>query len=130
MKKILLVDGQKTILHVLDFALASSRIQTVFASSEREAFQRTSQHHFDLILLDGDLQGGEGLEVLRQLKLDEKTQDIPVVFLTGRDQLEDKIQALSLGAVDYLSKPFSLEDIHQCIDRILYPARNIRNQMA
>ncbi len=65
-----------------------------------------------------------GLEVLRQLKLDETTQEIPVIFVTGSNQLEDKVQALSLGAVDYLSKPFTLDEIQHCVNRVLFATRS------
>jgi len=124
MKKILLVDDQKTVLHVLNFALASSRIEIVLEINGQEALRQARAQQFDLILLDMHLPDISGLEVLRQLKLDETTQEIPVIFLTGSNQLEDKVQALSLGAIDYLSKPFTLDEIQHCVNRVLFASRS------
>ncbi|MBF0622602.1 MAG: SpoIIE family protein phosphatase, partial [Magnetococcales bacterium] len=61
----------------------------------------------DLILLDIMMPGMDGYEVCRRLKADSKTRDIPVIFVTARTQVEDEIQGLEMGAVDYIHKPFS-----------------------
>lgn len=61
----------------------------------------------DLILLDIMMPGLDGYEVCRQLKLDPKTRDIPVIFLTAKSQLEDEAKGLEMGAVDYITKPIS-----------------------
>jgi len=61
----------------------------------------------DLILLDIDMPGMSGYEVIKELKLNPETADIPVIFLTGKNETEDELLGLSLGAVDYISKPFS-----------------------
>jgi diguanylate cyclase (GGDEF)-like protein len=65
----------------------------------------------DLILLDIKMPEIDGFEVCRQLKLNPETQEIPVIFLSALDQIEDKVQGFNLGGVDYISKPFQVEEL-------------------
>ena len=67
------------------------------------------QHQYDCILLDRGLPHASGDEVLKILK--QKHHDIPVIFLTAKDSIQDRVQGLDLGANDYLVKPFSLEEL-------------------
>lgn len=67
------------------------------------------QHQYDCILLDRGLPNASGDEVLKILK--QKHHDIPVIFLTAKDSIQDRVQGLDLGANDYLVKPFSLEEL-------------------
>ena len=67
------------------------------------------QHQYDCILLDRGLPNASGDEVLKILK--QKHHDIPVIFLTAKDSIQDRVQGLDLGANDYLIKPFSLEEL-------------------
>ncbi|AEF80297.1 HD domain-containing phosphohydrolase [Leadbettera azotonutricia] len=73
----------------------------------------------DLILLDIAMPDMDGYEVIKKLKADRKTQDIPVVFLTSRDDPGNELEGLSLGAIDYVSKPFSPALLAQRIDNHL-----------
>ena len=73
----------------------------------------------DLILLDMEMPNMDGLEVCRRLKSDDRTQSIPIIFLTGRDTSTERVAAQKLGAADYLTKPFhptklSLEAERSC----------------
>src|SRR5436309_3219612 len=65
----------------------------------------------DLLLLDVHLGGDDGFELCRQLKADPVTAGIPVIFLTGRHQVRDRVRGLQLGAVDYVGKPFEYEEL-------------------
>ena len=67
------------------------------------------QHQYDCVLLDRGLPHASGDEVLKTLK--QKHHDIPVIFLTAKDSIQDRVQGLDLGANDYLVKPFSLEEL-------------------
>jgi len=65
----------------------------------------------DLILLDIRMPGIEGYEVCSRLKADTKTKDIPVIFISALNELNDKVKAFSLGGVDYITKPFQVEEV-------------------
>ena len=65
----------------------------------------------DLILLDVNMPGLSGYEVCRQLKADPRTADVPVLFISAQDQTEDKVKAFTSGGVDYITKPFQLEEV-------------------
>jgi len=89
----------------------------VVATSGREALACMQQSTLpNLILLDIMMPDMNGYEVLRLLKTDEKTRDIPVVFITAMDAAEDETKGLALGAVDYIKKPFSLSIVKARID--------------
>ena len=65
----------------------------------------------DLILLDIRMPGMDGYEVCKQLKSEEKTRGIPIIFISALNELEDKVKAFSLGGVDYITKPFQVEEV-------------------
>ena len=74
----------------------------------RGAYQLAISEHFDLILLDVMLPGLNGLEVLRRISMENPT---PVILLTARDAVMDKVAGLDAGAVDYITKPFAIEEL-------------------
>ncbi len=117
---ILIVDDNEALRQVVDLSLRLSGLSSLHAGDGLEALELIqSGRDIGLILLDIDLPKMNGFEVLKRLKQDEATRDIPVIMLTGRNELNDKAQSLSLGAVDYLSKPFDLEEFRDCIQRVL-----------
>jgi DNA-binding response OmpR family regulator len=65
----------------------------------------------DLILLDIAMPGLDGYEICRYLKANERTCDIPIIFISARDETEDKIKAFSMGGIDYITKPFHVEEV-------------------
>jgi DNA-binding response OmpR family regulator len=73
----------------------------------------------DHVLLDNMMEGMDGWEVLKLLKLERETRDIPVVMLSARVEPRDKIRGLQEGAVDYITKPFSVRDMLATIDAVL-----------
>lgn len=81
------------------------------ASSGEEALQQIRKNHFDLILLDVMMPGIDGFEVCRVLKADDTLKDIPVIFLTARLDVDALTQAFSMGAVDYITKPFNASEL-------------------
>ncbi len=70
----------------------------------------------DLILLDIQMPDIDGFEVCRQLKADERTRDIPVIFISALDETSDKIEAFRIGGVDYITKPFQLEEVQARVE--------------
>jgi len=105
---ILIVDDDKAnILYLKDIFYEDYRIYT--AKDGLKAIQLAEEYLPDLILLDIVMRGLNGYEVLAKLKASEKTKDIPVIFITGLSGTDDETKGLSLGAEDYIAKPFNNE---------------------
>ena len=105
---ILIVDDVPTNIKVLGEALKSEH-KVRFARNGSKALEMAmSSPSPDLILLDIMMPGMDGYEVCRKLKAEACTKNIPVIFITARDQEEDETKGLELGAVDYITKPFSI----------------------
>ncbi|CAN1210253.1 Diguanylate cyclase (GGDEF) domain-containing protein [Tumidithrix helvetica PCC 7403] len=108
---ILIVDDNPINLEVLYRALSDKGYEV---RVEVDGINAIAQIHLqapDLILLDVRLPGIDGFEVCRQLKEDEQTMDIPIIFMSALADTEDKLIALDLGAVDYITKPFQKEEV-------------------
>jgi len=105
--KILIVEDEPAQLQVTCKALEShGTFHVRTAPNAQEAFQRLQEELPDLILMDLGLPDSDGLDVCRRLREDEKTRWVPVIILTGRSTVVDKITGLEVGADDYLTKPF------------------------
>ena len=105
--RILIVDDSPENIHLLLEILRGGH-EIIVATSGEQAFQRLESATLpDLILLDIIMPGLDGYEVCRRLKADPRTQDIPVLFLTALDSERDEAHGLELGAVDFITKPFS-----------------------
>lgn len=105
---VLIVDDVPTNLDVLVENLQQENIELVVALSGEDGYRLAQDIKPDLILLDIMMPGVDGYETCRRLKANRETMDIPVVFLTAKDNERDIEQGLRLGAVDYISKPFSM----------------------
>jgi len=105
--KVLIVDDEKINLDVL-VGLLKPYYRTVAAKSGEQAFKRLEIPPLpDLILLDIMMPGMDGYEVCRKLKENNITRDIPVIFITGKNDEKDEAKGFQAGAVDYITKPFS-----------------------
>jgi signal transduction histidine kinase len=102
--KILLVDDMPGNIKVLNEIL-SPDYQILFATDGMRALKLATAEQPDLILLDIIMPGMDGYELCRQLKSNQKTHNIPIIFITAKDADEDETQGLALGAVDYITKP-------------------------
>ena len=101
---------------IVDFLSAAGYLcESVF--TYREAIQKIDYHSYDCIILDIMLPGGSGLELLRYLKQDAKTDG--VIIISAKGALEDKIEGLQIGADDYLTKPFHLSELSVRIAAII-----------
>jgi cyclic di-GMP phosphodiesterase len=103
--KVMVVDDTETNIDILVETLGDDYDVRVAMDGET-ALQDISEDIPDLVLLDIMMPGMDGYEVCRRLKADEKTRDIPVVFVTAMGESEDEAKGLDLGAVDYITKPF------------------------
>ena len=117
--KILVVDDDPDLLHMLEAALSRCGHVVLTAPSGLEALVTAEGERPDLIVLDVMMGGMDGWEVLKLLKLDPDTRDIPVVMLSGRAEPRDKIRGLQEGAVDYVAKPFSIHEVVHAIEAVL-----------
>ncbi|HEY9615041.1 response regulator, partial [Allocoleopsis sp.] len=108
---ILIVDDTPENLEVLSDALSSAGLEIAVATDGESAIEQVAYELPDLILLDVLLPGIDGFETCRQLKENPSTHDIPVIFMTALSDTEEKVKGLSLGAVDYITKPFQQEEV-------------------
>ena len=110
-KKILVVDDEDDILQFLELVLREKGYEVVTAASGQEALTRAQIEKPDLVLLDIMMPQMDGWEVLKLLRVDEGTSDIPVAMLSARTEAKDRVQGLQEGAIDYICKPFSLQEL-------------------
>lgn len=103
---ILIVDDEKSNIDVLNEILKSD-YKIYIAKSGIDAIKRANTNKPDLILLDIIMPGMNGFEVLTTLKEDDRTRDIPIIFITGLNSVDDEEKGFLLGAVDYITKPFN-----------------------
>ena len=117
-KKILIVDDEEDILHFLELVLKERGYQVLTAGSGREAIEKARRARPDLVLLDIMMPQMDGWEVLKLLRVDEATAAIPVAMVSARTDPRDRVQGLQEGAVDYICKPFALEDLLAKVESI------------
>ena len=119
--RLLVVEDEPNILELLSASLRYAGFDVVTAAAGTEAVQAAQRHRPDLIVLDVMLPDMDGFDVIRRLR--GGGARIPVVFLTARDATEDKIRGLTLGGDDYVTKPFSLEEVIARIRAVLRRTR-------
>jgi two-component system OmpR family response regulator len=107
--RVLVVDDEATLTELLSMALRYEHWDVRTASSGTEAVRAAREFRPDAVVLDVMLPDMSGLDVLRRLRAD--ASDVPVLFLTARDAVEDRIAGLTAGGDDYVTKPFSLEEV-------------------
>ncbi|WP_163831785.1 response regulator [Spartinivicinus ruber] len=115
-KKILIADDDPHIRQVIVFALEKAGMQPVEAKDGRQALQLFEQHQPDLIVLDINMPELDGLEVCKAIR---KTSEVPILFLSSRDDEVDKIIGLEIGGDDYVTKPFSPRELVARVNVIL-----------
>ncbi|MFQ5560616.1 MAG: SpoIIE family protein phosphatase [Nitrospinota bacterium] len=108
---VLVVDDSPIDLKLLEKSLSAEGYKIILARNGAEGRKKAVKYKPDLILLDVMMPGEGGFEVIARLKEDKETVSIPVIFLTGKDDIGYKIKGFDLGAVDYVVKPFNLKEI-------------------
>ena len=119
--RVLVVEDERKLAQVLAASLAAEHYDVVVAPTGEEGFYRLNAEQFDLVVLDLMLPGRSGLEVLQTLR--QRRVDTPVLILTARDGVEDRVTGLDLGADDYLVKPFALPELLARIRALLRRGR-------
>ena len=119
MAKILIAEDERDIRDLVTFTLKYAGFEVIAVSNGEEAVTAARSELPDLILMDGRMPLLSGYEACQQIKADDNTRDIPVVFLSAKGQ-EAEIQAgLKAGAVEYLLKPFAPDDLIHSVKKLL-----------
>jgi two-component system OmpR family response regulator len=118
--RVLAVDDEEHITELIAMGLSFNGFDVERASSGRAALTAIEQHHPDLIILDVMLPDLDGFEVARRVRQGEGAgHHIPIIFLTARDTTADKVEGLRLGSDDYVTKPFSIEELIERVKAVL-----------
>ena len=107
--RILVVDDEENISYVVATAVRLEGFEVQTAEAGRSAIAQVAEFRPDLVVLDVMLPDLDGFEVCRRLR--DAGESVPVIFLTARDETEDRVKGLTIGADDYLTKPFSIEEL-------------------
>jgi two-component system OmpR family response regulator len=107
--RVLVVDDEANITNLVATALRYEGFEVATANSGRVALSQVETNRPDLVILDVMLPDLDGFEVARRIRLDGRR--VPILFLTAKDATEDKVRGLTLGGDDYVTKPFSLEEL-------------------
>ena len=108
-KRILLVEDEDSLRKGMTINLELEGFEVISTDNGKEAINLINQQHFDVIILDVMLPEISGFQICEQIRLDGF--NVPIIFVTAKDTSADKIAGLRLGADDYLSKPFNLEEL-------------------
>lgn len=108
MAKVLIIEDEAEIVSFLKPELIYEGYEVDSIDDGRTGFEKIQTGNYDIVLLDIMLPGLNGIEICRRVR---KFSDIPIIMLTARDQIADKVTGLDTGADDYLTKPFSIEEL-------------------
>ncbi|HTG75160.1 MAG TPA: response regulator transcription factor [Terriglobia bacterium] len=121
--RILVVEDEQKVANALREGLEEEHFEVFVAPTGEDAFFRVNTEKFDLILLDLMLPGRDGLQILTTIR--KRGLETPVLLLTARDSLEDRVTGLNSGADDYLVKPFAFEELLARIRALLRRGRTV-----
>ena len=119
MARILVADDDPLSIKLLNFRLRSVGHEVISAVNGGETLEIATREKPDLVLLDIMMPVMNGFQVLRKLKSQEETKNIPVIMLTSKVQEKDVVFGLETGAEDYITKPFSFAELNARVNRVL-----------
>jgi DNA-binding response OmpR family regulator len=111
MKRVLVVEDDPDIVELIEHYLRAEGLAVDAMGDGRRALERALQGAFDLVILDLQLPGLDGLSLCRELRRDRRTHAVPVIMLTARGEEPDRVVGLEVGADDYVVKPFSPKEL-------------------
>ena len=124
-KTILVIDDDESLRKMLQMRLSFCDYKVVTADCGEKAFEMINKNRPDLILLDIAMPDMDGFEVCKILKDDQETRDIPIVFLTAiGGNIENKLQSLMVGGIDFIQKPFDGVDLIERVEKILFGGKD------
>ena len=115
-KKILLVDDEVDLVEIIRFALEKKDFTVLVSHDGEDALKQARKESPDLILLDIMLPKLDGYKVCRLLKFDERYKHIPILILSARTQERDKIIGMEIGADEYITKPFEMDELVEKVE--------------
>jgi len=115
--KVLVIEDEEDLREIVKTSLIKEEYTVETASDYGAALEKVSLYNYDCILLDIMLPGGNGLQILDQLKSEGKSDN--VIIISAKDSLDDKLKGLELGADDYLTKPFHIAELNARIKAVL-----------
>jgi len=118
-QKILVVDDEKELIALVSLHMKMAGFEVFTAANGEKALELSREEKPDLIILDLMIPKIDGWQVCEQLREDPATKDIPVIMLTARTQIEDKLKGFEAGADDYVTKPFSPRELVARVKRVL-----------
>jgi len=121
--RVLIVEDEEALATLLEYNLGKEQFEVMIAGDGEEALLRIEETTPDVIILDWMLPKISGIEVCRRIRLKPETRNIPIIMLTARSEEADRIRGLEMGADDYLTKPFSTNEL---IARVRAILRRIR----
>ncbi|MBU1669487.1 MAG: response regulator [Actinobacteria bacterium] len=116
---VVIAEDEQQIADLIRFKLEKSGYEVIWGENGKLALELVSERRPDLVILDVMMPVMDGFEVLRLLKGDEDTRNIPVIMLTARGMEADVLRGFDTGAVDYLTKPFSVSELAARVKSIL-----------
>lgn len=117
--RVLVVDDQAEIREMTAMILEGAGYRVLAAASGPEALRELRRHRFDLVLLDINMPGMDGWETLRLIRADEETEDLPVAMFSVKSEIRDKVHGMQYGALDYITKPFAVDELTRRVDRLV-----------
>ena len=129
MKKILVVDDDRILRSVLKHSLEQRGYQVTIVNSGTDALKAFNQDVPDIIVSDVSMPEMDGFEFCRQLRSQPSGKLVPFIFLSAKSELEDKIQGHSIGADDYLTKPFEMKELLAKIDALIERSRRVHAEI-
>ncbi|MDZ4814718.1 MAG: response regulator [Verrucomicrobiota bacterium] len=123
MPKILIIEDDPSIRRVLQVKFQQVNYEVFLGSDGLQGFKVATEVVPDVIITDITMPGLSGLELLEKIKEDERTKNIPIIFLTQKGSAQDVVRGLTMGAADYLRKPFNLGELLARVEKVLmtYP---------
>ena len=119
MARVLVIDDEAPIRLLCRVNLEAAGMEIIEAEDGPSGLEAARSERPDVILLDVMMPGMDGWQVLEELLDDERTNDIPIIFLTARAEVRDQARGLELGGVDYITKPFSPVDLAPLVENLL-----------
>ncbi len=122
--RIFIVEDERRIARFLQIELEHEGYETATEENGLRAFERIAQEEYDLVLLDIMLPEMDGMPICRKVR---EISDIPIIMLTARDDVEDKVNGLDIGADDYMTKPFAIQELLARVRNALRKQRSGEN---
>jgi two-component system, OmpR family, alkaline phosphatase synthesis response regulator PhoP len=119
MTRVLVIDDEAPIRLLCRVNLEAEGMEVLEAPDGPSGLEQARDEHPDVVLLDVMMPGLDGWRVAEELLADERTRDIPIIFLTARAEFRDRARGLDIGGVDYVTKPFNPLELAPLVDSLL-----------